>query len=209
MSKVATLFGEVAEPTKASAKRLGYVGSDVRGTIDSRNDDWYTPVEWTRFARQVLVKIDLDPFSSDKANKIVKAKQFFTIEDDALRQSWNADTVWMNPPYTRGLVSQATDKFIEEFSLGHFKAGIILINNMTDTRWYGRLYEHAHAVCNLIGRISFENAAGQAVSGNTRGQSIFLFANKKYGPHGQIKRRFDEQLRAKGQYPLWIKKGKR
>lgn len=202
MSKTNTLFGSSNESV-ASTKRLGYVGSDVRGTVDSRNDDWYTPREWITFASTVLGGIGLDPFSSEEANKVVRAKRFFTIQDNALKQKWKSKTVWMNPPYTRGIVDAAVSKFLQEFGDQNFEAGMVLVNNMTDTRWYGSMYEHAHAVCNLIGRIGFENAAGQRMSGNTRGQSLFLFAhNTPSTTH--IKGRFTSLLRAKHQYPLFL-----
>jgi len=198
MSNISNLFNENG-PTVASTKRLGYVGSDVRGTMDSRNDDWYTPKEWISFAHNVLGKIDLDPFSSELANKTVKAGRFFTIEDNAFLQTWEADTVWMNPPYTRGIANRAIAKFLEEFRMGNFRAGMVLVNNMTDTRWYGQMYQDDPLFCNIIGRISFENAAGQCVSGNTRGQSLFLFANKS-SKNAKIKHRFKELLEAKGQF---------
>ena len=204
MSEVSNLFNE-SGPTVASTKRMGYVGSDVRGTLDSRNDDWYTPREWLSFAHNVLGKIDLDPFSSEFANRTVKAERIFTIEDNAFLQTWKAGTVWMNPPYTRGLVDQAVGKFVEEFRKGSFKSGLILVNNMTDTQWYKQMYPDAYAVCNIIGRISFENAAGQRVSGNTRGQSLFLFADNTSASN-QIKSRFKKLLAAKGQYALTVER---
>ena len=181
----------------ADSSRLGYVGSDVRKAIDSRNDDWYTPTEWLHLADRVLKGIDLDPFSSDSANRRVGAKRYFTINDNAFEQEWKAESVWMNPPYTRGLVAKAADKFIHEFELGNFKRGMILVNNMTDTRWYKRLDDVAVMSSNLTGRIAFENGAGQRISGNTRGQTLFLFCSKGRGAN-YIKKRFAEEIKAKG-----------
>ena len=204
MSKVSKLF-EDSKTSVANTKRLGYVGSDVRGTIDSRNDDWYTPKEWISFAHNVLGGIDLDPFSSVHANEIVKAKRIFTIDDDAFAQEWKARTVWMNPPYTRGVVDKAVSKFIEEFRKGNFIAGLMLINNMTDTQWYKQIYPDVHAFCNITGRLSFENASGQQVNGNTRGQTLALFANKT-SETNQIKSRFTKFLAAKGQVECLVKR---
>ena len=197
MSKVSKLFKD-SKTSVANAKRLGYVGSDVRGTVDSRNDDWYTPKEWISFAHNVLGGIDLDPFSSAHANETVKANKIFTIDDDAFAQEWKARTVWMNPPYTRGVVDKAVGKFIEEFRKGNFIAGLMLINNMTDTQWYKQIYPDMYSFCKITGRISFENAAGQQVNGNTRGQILVLFANNTPATN-QIKSRFVKLLAAKGQ----------
>lgn len=184
----------------ANVARLGYVGSQsksVRGTVDTDNDDWYTPVEWIELARHVLYGIDLDPFSSDLANQRVKANRYFTQQDNAFEQDWEASTVWMNPPYTRGLVDAAVSKFIEEYTAGNFQSGVVLVNNMTDTRWYRRLLGISPIHCNLTGRIAFENAAGQRISGNTRGQSIFLISKSP-----KMKARFCEKVTQLGQVPL-------
>lgn len=207
MSKIVRLFEDEGE-TVAASRKMGYTGSlrkPERGiAFDSRNDDWYTPSDWLNLARDVLGGIDLDPFSSERANQTVQAKRYFTEEDNAFQQKWKARTVWMNPPYTRGVVDKAVAKFLEEYRRGHFEAGLILVNNMTDTLWYTSMYEDAYALCNIKGRISFENAAGQRVSGNTRGQSLFLFARNDKS-HNQIKRKFKEELRFRGQYPLFLR----
>jgi len=184
----------------ANVKRLGYVGSQspqVRGVIDGDNDDWYTPAEWIEAARFVLYGIDLDPFSSDLANQRVKANKYFTQEDDAFTQEWNAKSVWMNPPYTRGLVDKAVSKFVDEYHLGRFAHGMVLVNNMTDTRWYRRLLIASSFHCNIMGRIGFENAAGQRISGNTRGQTLFLFSK-----HSKMKARFCQRMTELEQIPL-------
>lgn len=186
----------------ANVARLGYVGSQsksVRGAVDTDNDDWYTPEEWIELARYSLYGIDLDPFSSDLANQRVKANRYFTQEDNAFEREWKAKSVWMNPPYTRGLVDKAVDKLIEQYAAGNFRSAIVLVNNMTDTRWYRRLLSISPIHATLTGRIAFENAAGQRISGNTRGQSIFLICRSA---NGQSKARFCERLTHMGQVPL-------
>ena len=50
-------------------------------------------------------QFDFDPASCPEANKIVKAKRFFTKEDDALSRNWREHkleklNIWCNPPYT-------------------------------------------------------------------------------------------------------------
>lgn len=168
----------------ANINRLGYVGSKVRGTVDSENDDWYTPSMWVSIARRVMGGIDLDPFSSDLANQRVMARQYYTEENSSLNGDWNASTVWMNPPYTRGIIDRAVDKFIEQYKVGNFKTGVVLVNNMTDTQWYRRIANVSSMRVELTGRIGFENASGQRISGNTRGQVLFLITKS---PHAKAK----------------------
>ena len=106
---------------KALKSKLGYVGS-VPGKDSERDSNaWYTPAKYIESARKVLGEIDLDPFSSLEANQVVKAKNYYTQEDNALNKSWNPKEgkgvkhrVWMNPPYSGKLCSQSVAKFLEE-----------------------------------------------------------------------------------------------
>lgn len=158
---------------EANPARLGYVGIPPGKTRNS--NDWYTPEKYLVAAKKVLAGFDLDPFSSPSANKLVKAKKFYTESDDAFKQSWASTSVWMNPPYSGSLVAQATGKFMDEFKAGTFPSGIFLVNNATETKWFQRALTEATAVCFTDHRISFWNADGKAISGNTRGQAFFLF----------------------------------
>lgn len=67
-------------------------------TADS--SEWYTPEPYVEAARGYLGgTIGLDPASCDEAQRIVRAGQYFTAEQDGLRQCWTlADSIWLNPP---------------------------------------------------------------------------------------------------------------
>ena len=45
---------------------------------NSGENEWYTPIDYINDAREVMGSIDVDPASSDIANEIVKATQYFT-----------------------------------------------------------------------------------------------------------------------------------
>jgi phage N-6-adenine-methyltransferase len=160
----------------AEYRLLGYVGS-VRKP-DRESNDWHTPERYVEAARTVLGQIDLDPFSSEKGNQTVKARQFFTEKENALHpRHWSTEpiTVWMNPPYSRGLVDAATDRLIAE--LPQISAAIVLVNNATETRWFQKLLRHCSAFCFPDHRIAFVSPDHKRVSGNTRGQAFFYFGN--------------------------------
>lgn len=159
----------------ADVSRLGYVGKRP-GSRDS--DSWFTPPRYLEGVRSVLGRIDLDPFSSAIANQTVKAKHYYTEADNAFDKSWLAGSVFMNPPYGK-LCRSAVEKFTDEFQRGHFKTGIVLVNNATETRFFQLLLETASAVCFTNHRISFYNADGKRISGNTRGQAFFYFGQKR------------------------------
>lgn len=67
---------------------------------ETTGDDYYTNEKIIERARKVLGTIDLDPASHAVANRVVKAKRFFTIAQDGLRQQWGGN-VWLNPPFSQ------------------------------------------------------------------------------------------------------------
>lgn len=177
-------------PSSADPKKLGYVGS-TPGSRDS--NAWFTPSKYIESVRVGLGgEITLDPFSSKEANQVVKAKKFYTEEDDAFIQSWETNTVFMNPPYSGKLCSEAVSKFIDEYEKKSFSSGIFLVNNATETKWFQRAFGAASAVCFTNHRISFWNADGKAMSGNTRGQAFFYFGKdtkkfmEEFKQHGSV-----------------------
>lgn len=65
----------------------------------SESYEHYSPPDVVEAARAALGgSIELDPASSNLANRTVRAERIFTIEDDALFKPWNARSLWLNPP---------------------------------------------------------------------------------------------------------------
>jgi phage N-6-adenine-methyltransferase len=173
---------QLSPANRANAARLGYIGrAPTHRPRDA--DSWFTPDTYLDSVRAVFGgKIDLDPFSSKKANEIVKAKRFFSIEKSAFDHDWSdkkhkgqGQTVFMNPPYSAGLCARAVNRFVDQFLTKHFEEGVVLVNNATDTRWFNQLVKNCTAICFTDHRISFWNADHKNVSGNTRGQAFFYF----------------------------------
>ena len=166
--------------SRAKVSRLGYIGRTP--TEKPRDaDSWFTPAEYLDSVRTVMGSIDLDPFTSEKANEIVAARHIFTIRHSAFDNAWKLDKnvrVFMNPPYSAGLCGRAVNRFIDQYEAKNFSEGIVLVNNATDTRWFNALVKHCGAICFTDHRISFWNADRKNVSGNTRGQAFFYFGKK-------------------------------
>jgi len=163
--------------TTADRNKLAYIGSKPGGERDS--DAWFTPKKYLSLVREALGgTIGLDPFSSDAAQATVKAEHYFTVSDNALTTTWPVvSTVFMNPPYSKGMCALAVQAFTTAFDQGKFRRGIVLVNNATDTTWWAALTGHPGcvALCLTHGRIGFENADGKTISSNTRGQAFVLF----------------------------------
>jgi len=146
----------------------------------SEKQDWMTPIYYVEAARKVMGSIDLDPATSEVANKHIRAEQFFTEEDDGLSQPW-AGTVWLNPPYG-GAQAQFSAKLRAEYEDSRVSEGILLVNAAaTDTEWFQPLWDYL--LCFTDHRISFVSGNGQQ-KGNTSG-SVFVY-------FGQNQQRFAE-----------------
>jgi phage N-6-adenine-methyltransferase len=137
---------------------------------NSGENEWYTPPEYIAAAVEVMGRIDLDPASSERANKIVAASKFYTAEDDGLTKFW-AGKVWMNPPYSTEYVRHFANKYAEHVKNGDISEGIVLVNNATETNWFNELINVSSAVVFPTGRIKFidknNNAAGAPLQGQT------------------------------------------
>lgn len=60
----------------------------MRVLTSSETAEWYTPPYITDMVRQFMGDIDLDPASCEAANRWIKAKRIYTIEDDGLALDW-------------------------------------------------------------------------------------------------------------------------
>ena len=127
---------------------------------NSGEQEWYTPQQYIHAVRAVLGEIDLDPASSDQAQENVKASRHFTVECDGLSQQWEG-RVFMNPPYTVGLVDRFMDKLCEHYDAGDVTEAITVTNNSTDTGWFQRAIRHASAFCLPSPRIRFLSRSGE------------------------------------------------
>jgi len=140
----------------------------------SGDNEWYTPSRYIELARDVMGTIDLDPASNDIAQATVKAATYFTAETNGLNKDWHGK-VWMNPPYSRGLMPKFAAKIVEEFDSGRCTEAIVLTNNATDTAWFAALVGSASAFCFTRGRIPFESPTRKNGGGLPMGQVFTYF----------------------------------
>lgn len=138
---------------------------------NSTDNEWYTPEHYIELARQVMGSIDLDPASNDFANETVKATEYYTEEDDGLKQEWFGN-IWMNPPYSTALLQKFADKLINS----KFNQAIVLVNNATETAWFETLVSKASAVVFHKGRIRFVKRDGEHGS-PLQGQAFLYYGN--------------------------------
>ncbi len=164
-------------------------------TKNTGDNEWYTPKGIITAARRVMGQIDLDPASSEAANKVIQATHFFDIESDGLSQEWRG-TVWLNPPYASDLIGRFCEKLETSFLSGGVTEAITLTNNATETRWFQKVATQAAAACFPLGRITFWHPKKVSVSVPLQGQAIlylggneerFIEEFKKFGLVMQVK----------------------
>jgi hypothetical protein len=81
---------------------------------------------------KVTGHIDLDPASNPVSNQIVKAKKYYTIDDDGFNRAWYGK-VFLNPPYGQKNLKKNNygasawfDKIWDEYTNGDVSQAIII-----------------------------------------------------------------------------------
>lgn len=137
----------------------------VDSIYTSDSNEWYTPAEFPKAAREVMGSIDLDPASCSLANTVIQATTYYTKEDDGLSNEWKGN-IWLNPPYGRvgtsrqiGQTELWIEHLIEQYNKGNVKQAILLVNAYLYKQWFAPLWQYP--ICFPTGRLSFWNAQGQ------------------------------------------------
>ena len=124
--------------------------------FSSASGEWDTPQAFfDKLDKQF--QFTLDPCATE-AN--AKCDKYFTAEEDGLVQDWGGHTVFVNPPYGRGIGSWLEKGYQE--SKKHNTVVVMLIPSRTDTKWWHDYVMRAKEVHLVRGRLKFgtsENAA--------------------------------------------------
>jgi ParB family chromosome partitioning protein len=129
--------------------------------------------------------IDLDPASSELANQIVDAAEYYTKDDDGLQHNWYG-RVWLNPPYAQPLVSQFCETVVQEYKDGNISQACVLTNNATETSFGQRLLSECSAVCFPSGRIRFIDKNGNPSGAPLQGQMVVYLGKSVSAFHAEF-----------------------
>jgi hypothetical protein len=137
--------------------------------LDTGKDDWLTPLGILDAARAVLGGIDLDPASDAHANARVRARRFYSREEDGLRRPWFG-RVWMNHPFSRSGNKLWPQKLVSEYEAGRVTAACMISFAATAENWFAPLM--AFLQCYLQPRLAYCQRDGSPVKGATKGSVV-------------------------------------
>jgi len=163
---IASCRDEGREVTQSGLLKIAN-GSHV--SLNSGENEWYTPPGIVEAARAAMGSIDLDPASCETAQANVRARRYFTIKDDGLSKKWQGN-VWLNPPYGKDVIGLFASKVAAERE--RYKQAVILVNNATETAWFNEIASVASAICFLRGRVKFLDKSGKPANTPVQGQAV-------------------------------------
>lgn len=162
-------------------------GRPVASTVETGEVDYYTPELYVESARRVLGTIDLDPATSEVANRVVKAKYLYTREDDGLAKDWFG-SVFLNPPWG-GDAQRFVTRVLHDYRTGRIlQAVVVLSAEYTDRKWMQELaILERFPVCFTNHRVNYWNAGGSPTAGTMfiyLGRNVQAFVDEfsRWGP---------------------------
>ncbi len=125
--------------------------------FSSTTNEWETPQEFFDKLNEEF-NFTLDPCATPKN---AKCKKFYTIKEDGLKQNWQGETVFCNPPYGRA-IKDWVRKCYEESKKPNTIV-VMLIPARTDTSYFhDYIYHKAKEIRFVRGRLKFGNSKNSA-----------------------------------------------
>lgn len=125
--------------------------------FSSTTNEWETPQEFFDKLNEEF-NFTLDPCATPQN---AKCKKFYTIKEDGLKQNWQGETVFCNPPYGRA-IKDWVRKCYEESKKPNTIV-VMLIPARTDTTYFhDYIYKKARDIRFVKGRLKFGNSKNSA-----------------------------------------------
>lgn len=134
--------------------------------------EYYTPEPIIEAARRTMGAIDLDPASSEEANKRVKAFRFYSARDNGLTREWRGK-IWLNHPFGRLTNRAWITKLLFETKEGRAIQWCCITYACTSEQWFVPLLEYPQ--CFLKPRTNYILPDGSTKRGVTKGSVVTYF----------------------------------
>jgi phage N-6-adenine-methyltransferase len=129
----------------------------LTATTGNRTDCWNTPQHVLADVYDFFPNLELDPCCNDKAVSNVIAQRYYDESDDGLSEPWNADTVFMNHPYSNS--KEWIPYAVQQHEL-HNNEMLLLIKLDVSTKWWRSVAKYPWLAYNK--RLKFGNGKGAA-----------------------------------------------
>ena len=127
-----------------------------QGLFTSTDSNRSTP-QWLYDELNILFNFTLDPCADDLNHK---CDLYYTKEQDGLSQNWKGHTVFMNPPYGKGIYEWVHKAWVESHK--EDTRVIALLPSRTDTKWWNDIVMKASVIRFIEGRLKFGDATNSA-----------------------------------------------
>src|SRR6476620_4187221 len=120
-------------------------------------DLWETP-DYIFNPLNEIYRFSLDPCCTFESRK---CPRYYTPESNGLEQSWAYESVFVNPPYSRGNIDKWVKKCYEERNNTLFLIALLPVS--TSSKWF---HEYVYNKCRIEfirGRIKFKGAKAPAL----------------------------------------------
>ena len=124
--------------------------------FSSKTDMWATPQEFYDKLNDEF-NFTLDPCATEDN---AKCDNFFTADDDGLKQDWSGNIVFYNPPYGRAIKDWVKKSYEE--SLKTNTTVVMLIPSRTDTIYFHEFIYGKAEIRFIKGRLKFGDAKNSA-----------------------------------------------
>ncbi len=121
--------------------------------LSSNDMTWETPLDFFNELDNEF-HFTLDPCATKKT---AKCKRFFTKEDDGLKQNWNNEIVFCNPPYGREI-----GHWVKKSSEARGGVVVMLIPARTDTKYFHEYIYNKAEIRFIKGRLKFGECKNSA-----------------------------------------------
>ncbi len=118
--------------------------------FSSKTDEWETPQDFFDELDKEF-HFTLDPCAT---HENAKCKKYYTVKEDGLKQDWQGETVFCNPPYGKA-IKNWVKKCYEESRKPNTTV-VMLIPARTDTTYFHEyIYKKAKEIRFVKGRLKF------------------------------------------------------
>ena len=119
---------------------MGYdIGFEKSEITENVRDRWGTP-QWMYTPLAATFDFTIDAAADDE-NK--KKSRYWSIDDDGLKQSWEGEVPFCNPPWTDGQYGDWVDKASLEF-LNNAVTSVLVLPFNPETKGFSGVWEVAH-----------------------------------------------------------------